>query len=633
MRTKYSYRAKLKYLFENTFSAGSIALFAWLTVFSIIIIVAGAALITIYHLPIKDGKPVSFIEAVWQSLMRTLDPGTVTGDEGWVFRIISLVITLGGVLIFSSVIGIITSGIREKLEELRKGKTQVYETGHTLLLGWSDLVFDILMEFNLSTKINDHKKVVVILSEKDKVSIEDEIRSRVPNRSKLKIVIRSGNPLDITDLKIVNPQEAESIIILSPEEKNPDIFVIKCLMALINKRPENVEHGHIVCEIENEKNVEIVEMVGDRDTVFVNSTDFISRLLAQSCHQSGISILYLEILSFKGSEIYFLEFEDLIGSKFDEVLFRFNHAVVIGIQREGELFINPEKDLILEKEDKIIFIAKNRTEIVLSQKKAFPISLDKIAKIEKPVKKLEKIVILGWNKKASHVIRELDRYLAKGSEIEVITDRLVAEKEMGIIESTLKNIELRLTKKDIAKKETIENIDFNNIGNIIILSYEDMDIQDADALTLVVLLFIRNILGEKSNQHKIITEILDHKNLQLLEVNRIDDFIVSEKLISLALTQLSNNKFLKEIFEDLFDSDGVVIQFIDAKNYVKLNEKVNFITVLQSAINHNQIAIGYRIIDDSHDSSKNYGIYLNPVKTEEIQFKEEDKIIVILNNF
>jgi hypothetical protein len=56
---------------------------------------------------------------------------------------------------------------------------------------------------------------------------------------------------------------------------------------------------------------------------------------------------------------------------------------------------------------------------------------------------------------------------------------------------------------------------------------------------------------------------------------------------------------------------------------------VNFYTVLESAKQKNEIAIGYRIQKDAFDSSKAYGVKLNPNKHEKLSFSSEDKVIVI----
>ena len=51
--------------------------------------------------------------------------------------------------------------------------------------------------------------------------------------------------------------------------------------------------------------------------------------------------------------------------------------------------------------------------------------------------------------------------------------------------------------------------------------------------------------------------MLDLRNRALAEVTRADDFIVSDRLVSLLLSQVAENRHLKAVFDDLFDPGGL----------------------------------------------------------------------------
>jgi hypothetical protein len=51
--------------------------------------------------------------------------------------------------------------------------------------------------------------------------------------------------------------------------------------------------------------------------------------------------------------------------------------------------------------------------------------------------------------------------------------------------------------------------------------------------------------------------------------------------------------------------------------------------VVEAAKRRGETAIGYRIMGESHDADKAYGVRTNPKKTEKVTFKPEDKLIVI----
>ena len=133
-------------------SAGTIALIGWLAALSLVIIVVASLFIVIAGIAPEGGEQHGFIETGWESLMRTLDWGTVGGDNGWPYRIVMLVVTIAGIFIFSALIGVLSSGLEAKIAELRKGRSRVLEKGHTIILNWSPSLVDILGSWRLRMK-------------------------------------------------------------------------------------------------------------------------------------------------------------------------------------------------------------------------------------------------------------------------------------------------------------------------------------------------------------------------------------------------------------------------------------------------------------------------------------------------
>jgi hypothetical protein len=126
--------------------------------------------------------------------------------------------------------------------------------------------------------------------------------------------------------------------------------------------------------------------------------------------------------------------------------------------------------------------------------------------------------------------------------------------------------------------------------------------------------------------------MLDMKNRDLAEVTRADDFIISDRLISLALSQISENRELSAVFDDLFDPEGSEIYIKPADLYVQTGRPVNFYTVIESARLKGEVAIGYRIAARAHDTRRSYGVTLNPNKSDLITFEPDDRIIVLAND-
>lgn len=626
---------KIRYYFENIMSSGPGGVIKWLAISSLLIVVLLGVSIVIFGIkssPEPHADKLGFIEGAWQSLMATLDSGTMGGDEGWAFRSVRFVATLCGIFLISILIGTISSGIDEKLEELKKGRSKVLESNHTLILGWSEKVFSIIREI-VEANENQKKPCIVILADKNKIEMEDEILAKVDDFKNTKIIIRSGSPLETSDIAVVNPNSARSIIVLGNEESNTDTYVIKSVLALTNGKDRKKEPYNIVGEIKDLKNMEAAELVGNDESIFVLSSDLISRITAQTCRQSGLSVVYSVLLQFEGDEIYFQNQPELAGKTYKEVVFSYEDSAVIGIRTpEGQVFINPPMNTVFNLGDSVIAISNDDDTIKLSGKTNFDINQDLFNRVELQTKGIEKTLILGWNDKGGSIIEELDNYVTYGSKVTVLADVAGIESQIIGINSNLENQKISLIIGNINDRTTLLNIKPGDYDHIVLLSYKNMNIQESDAKTLICLLHLRNLSDKAGKDFSIVSEMLDIRNRDLAIVAKADDFIVGDNLISLMLSQLSENKDLKKVYDILFEAEGSEIYLKPINGYLKTGESVNFYNILESAAQLNETAIGYRQSALSSNSEEHFGVKINPSKSKKIEFSTEDFIIVVAEN-
>lgn len=630
MKSSASFKEKLRYAFDNTMTSGTLSLIVWLGILSLLVVIIAAVIIIITGITPIDNPQISFFEACWQSMMRAMDSGTVAGDIGWKFRAIMLVVTLGGIFILSTLIGVLTSGIQTKMEELRKGKSKVLETNHTLILGWSTKIFSIISELIIANE-NQKRPRIVIMADKDKVEMEDEIKSHIKKTGNTKIICRSGSPLNLQELEMANPNFARSIIILSPENDNPDTYVIKTMLAVTNNPKRKNSDFHIVAEIKEESNMEAAKLVGKHEAELILSPDILARVTAQTCRQSGLSVVYTELLDFDGVEIYFNEEPKLIGKTFKEALLMYEESALMGIMfADNKVTVNPPMDTIINKGDKIIAISEDDDTIVLSGKTNIEIN-ESVIRTGKPEPKIiENTLILGWNHKGSSIIKEIDNYVLDGSTALIISEIESTKSELVELQPLLKNQKVEFLQGNIIDRKFLDSLNVEKYNHIIILYNSHIeDVQEADAKTLICLLHLRNISEIKQIDFSIVSEMIDIRNKELAEVTKVDDFIIGDKLISLFMSQVSENKYLKPVFDDLFDADGSEIYVKSAAEYVELGKEVDFYTVTESAARQNQVAIGYKIHALEHAADQGYGVVVDPKKSAKITFVENDKIIVI----
>ncbi len=77
-------------------------------------------------------------DALWRAWTYIADSGNHADSTGIGPRLVSVFISFGGMLIFALMLGLVSDAISEKVDSLRKGKSEVIEHDHTLILGWSD---------------------------------------------------------------------------------------------------------------------------------------------------------------------------------------------------------------------------------------------------------------------------------------------------------------------------------------------------------------------------------------------------------------------------------------------------------------------------------------------------------------
>lgn len=634
-----SFKQRFQYFFDNYMSKGTIALIGGLAFISLLLIAAAGLVIAVGGrlLAPEGSNPPGFLEAAWLSLMRTLDAGTMGGDAGWGFRLIMLGVTLGGIFIVSTLIGVLTAGVEGKLDELRKGRSQVLESGHTLILGWSAQVFTVLSEL-MTANANVKNARIVILADKDKVEMEDEIRARVETASRTKVICRSGSPIDLTDLEIGSPHKAKSIIILPPEDDDPDTYVIKTVLALTNNPNRRADPYHIVTQIRDAKNMDVVRMVGEQDKVqAVLMGDLIARVTAQTSRQSGLSVVYTELLNFGGDEIYFTKEPSLVGKTYGEALLAYEDSAVMGLQNaDGSASLNPPMDTIIGVDNRLFALSADDDTLVTSGLPSIPVDEKVILPKGKAAPaKTEKCLVMGWNRCASTIIRELNNYVVRGSRVLVVADPSVSD-EVKDVERAIRQCCGRLANQkvdfregDTTDRTLLENIKAAGYDHVIVLSYAGLGVQEADARTLVTLLHLRDIAERDETPFSIVSEMLDLRNRQLAEVAKVDDFIVSDHLISLMMAQLSENPALFEVFADIFDPEGSEIYLKPVGGYVESGRPVNFYTLAESARRRGETALGYRLAAEAGDAEKSYGVHTNPKKSKKVTFGADDKVIVI----
>ncbi|KAJ6297426.1 hypothetical protein OIU78_023049 [Salix suchowensis] len=498
-------------------------------------------------------------------------------------RLVSVSISFGGMLIFAMMLGLVSDAISEKFDSLRKGRSEVVEQNHTLILGWSDKLGSLLNQLAIANE-SLGGGIVVVMAERDKEEMEMDIAKMEFDFKGTSVICRSGSPLILADLKKVSVSKARAIVVLA-EDGNADQSDARALRTVLSLTgvKEGLK-GHIVVELSDLDNEVLVKLVGGDLVETVVAHDVIGRLMIQCARQPGLAQIWEDILGFENCEFYIKRWPQLHGMQFEDILISFPDAIPCGIKVAscgGKIILNPEDSYVLQEDDEILVIAEDDDSYAPA---ALPTvwrgSLPKDFIVQKSA---ERILFCGWRRDMEDMIMVLDAFLAPGSELWMFNDVPENERERKLIDggldfSRLENIQLVNREGNAVIRRQLESLPLHSFDSILILadeSVEDSAIQ-ADSRSLATLLLIRDIqskrlpmvnqvrrgsfsqgswIGEMqqaSDKSVIISEILDPRTKNLLCTSKISDYVLSNELVSMALAMVAEDQQINDVLEELF---------------------------------------------------------------------------------
>ncbi|MEA2170985.1 MAG: hypothetical protein QOF76_4285 [Solirubrobacteraceae bacterium] len=623
-----SLRQRARYRFDTSMARGPSALIGYLGLATGVLVLVFALLVLLASL----GPTKNAVHAAYNALLHVIDSGTIANDSTNkpVFVALQLVLTFGGIVIFSAFIGVLATAVDARLVELRKGRSVVLETAHTLILGWSDTIFTVLSELAIANE-NETNPSIVILAEKDKVEMEDAIRDKVSDLRGTRVVCRTGSAIDLRDLAIVSPDEARAVIVLSPDEPEPDASVIKTILALTRGPDRRTERYHIVAEIEDAANLEAARLVAGDEAVLVDKSETIARIIVQTARQSGAAAVYTELLDFDGDELYFRLNTGF--ATYADALLGYEDCAVIGYMADGRVRLNPPADTALPADCDLVAIAEDDSRLDAAQSLQAVVDERAIAVAEPAPPAPQRTLIIGVNARTATVIAELDDYVEPGSSVVVAADRDLPIGQLLADIGPLVNLTAEVRQTSTTARAALEALEVSTFSNVIVMAYaEDLDAQRADARTLVTLLHLRDIAERDGVRVPIVSEMLDDRNRQLAQVTKVDDVIVSDQVISLLVSQISENPHLAAVFSELFDAEGSEVYLRDAEAYAEPGAEVNFASLVVAASRRGETAIGYRVGAHSESAAHNFGVTVNPVKSRTWTVSAGDRVIVLAEN-
>nr|6O6J_A Chain A, Ion channel CASTOR [Lotus japonicus]6O7A_A Chain A, Ion channel CASTOR [Lotus japonicus]6O7A_B Chain B, Ion channel CASTOR [Lotus japonicus]6O7A_C Chain C, Ion channel CASTOR [Lotus japonicus]6O7A_D Chain D, Ion channel CASTOR [Lotus japonicus] len=540
---------------------------------------------------------------------------------------------------------------------MAKGKSEVVEQNHTLILGWSDKLGSLLNQLAIANE-SLGGGTIAVMAERDKEDMELDIGKMEFDFKGTSVICRSGSPLILADLKKVSVSKARTIIVLA-EDGNADQSDARALRTVLSLTGvKEGLRGHIVVEMSDLDNEVLVKLVGGDLVETVVAHDVIGRLMIQCARQPGLAQIWEDILGFENCEFYIKRWPQLDGMLFEDVLISFPAAIPCGIKVAsygGKIILNPDDSYVLQEGDEVLVIAEDDDTYAPA-----PLPMVRRGSLPKDFvypKSPERILFCGWRRDMEDMITVLDASLAPDSELWMFNDVPEKEREKKLIDggldiSRLENISLVNREGNAVIRRHLESLPLESFDSILILadeSVEDSAIQ-ADSRSLATLLLIRDIqarrlpyvamasqtqggnfskgswIGEMkqaSDKTVIISEILDPRTKNLLSMSKISDYVLSNELVSMALAMVAEDRQINDVLEELFAEEGNEMHIRQADIYLREGEEMSFYEIMLRARQRREILIGYRLANAER------AVINPPAKTGRRKWSLKDVFVVI----
>ncbi len=534
----------------------------------------------------------NYFEALVTSIKWMIAPNTITSynvHEYLTMLILAVVIiTIEMVLFSGAIIAMVTTSLRNYIDKKSKARGKILVSDHFVILNWNSKVPDII----LNLMLKGFKKNIVILSNQNKEYIENEIKSlfltnEISFKSKINLIIKEGDTLLRSNLEDISIEKASKICIMVRDDMvdggddnilNSDLLNLKIILRLgsfdINPNCQTVvetDSDQTRGQIENL--LYTVQSLKKMKIIPVSFNKKIGQIIAQSLVEPKMAELYLDLFSFSGSEFYSVDYDGEIKD------YQKWHTDGIAVAKINKLFVlsRNEKNLLNKREHELI----NNEKFKIIEKKQSPKST---------------IFIIGKNKKSDFIVDNLKR------------SQETSDFDFDLLEYG-KNDNDKLI-NDIKEREGIKKV--------LILSDDNIGAESYDANVFVTLIELSKAFPKKENL-TYITELLDSRNLSSVRDFNIKNTIISNKMMSLLITQLVMNEDSKKFYDKILTTDSLdsnkdfdivitkVSNMIEIEDELSFNDKATLLSTFYNTFGGNNILIGiYKnddliLLDDNQD--------------------------------
>jgi Trk K+ transport system NAD-binding subunit len=615
-----SLRDRTRYWVDRTVVKGMTTVAGWLALVCLAVVAPASALLVWTDSRSPDtvqGK----MATVWRTVGQTLRLG---GEVGPPLRIVlSVLLALVSLLYVSTLVGLVTTAITDRLSELQRGQSTVVERGHSLVLGWSEQTPTLVAEL-LAAHAQRRNSAVVVLADRDKLDMERELRAVVTAAGgrRVRLLCRRGRPADPAALARVSPAAAGAVVVLPPDTPEADTQVVKTLLAL-RSVVGDARPVRVVAAVRQTRHVATARLAAGPGAVVLDVDGIAARILVQCVLEPGLSRVLEDLLDFAGAELHVHRVRGLGGRTFADLRAACAEACVVGLVRpDGSPLLNPPPRTVLGPDDAVVVLAEDETpptwnetpptwNVTPSTRNEIPPTRNETSLTRNetpstwkapPAPPLppsssakaataaairaapRRVLVLGWNRRGPEIVDGLAR---NGWEA--------------------------------VREETLPAPD--PAHHVLVLGGPD-DHPDPDEHTLVTLLRLRAAEQEAGRRTPTVAELTDAHHRPLAPAGPHTDLVVGGWLVGLLMAQVSQTTELAAAFDELFSPAGNAVRLRPATDYVPEGTEAPFAALIEAAGRQGATALGYRPGDSRIP-------LLNPPKTGTRRWSHEDTLIVV----
>ena len=129
---------------------------------------------------------------------------------------------------------------------------------------------------------------------------------------------------------------------------------------------------------------------------------------------------------------------------------------------------------------------------------------------------------------------------------------------------------------------------------------------------------------------QLITEVADSENIEIIRAAGVKDFLISNKFVSKIYAQVSEEPDILQVYDQLFSEEGSEVYLKPVTAFMNpIPAQVTFADMCAAALRKGESCIGVRFLDEAESAEKEFGIRLNPPKSETFALQAGDCLITL----